>query len=233
MSRDVVAVDGPAASGKSTTARGVARRLGFRHLSSGRLYRAVAWEAARSGWGGGTGEVPADDELERRLEALELELVPDGSGFRVQVDGREPGHALHAPEVGEWTSRLSAQGPVREAVTRRLREAAGRHRMVCDGRDIGTVVFPDAALKVFLTAEPVERARRRLADHGREPTDERIRREAERLRRRDRRDAGRALSPLRRADDAVEVDTTELSPDEVVDRIVAAARARGLSGGEG
>lgn len=232
MSRGVVAVDGPAASGKSTTARGVARRLGFRHLSSGRLYRAVAWQAARREWGGGTGEVPRDDELERRLEALELELVPDGTGFRVLVDGAEPGDALHAPEVGEWTSRLSTRRPVREAVTRRLREAATRHGLVCDGRDIGTVVFPDAALKVFLTADAAERARRRLADHGLEPTEERVRREARRLRRRDRRDAGRALSPLRRADDALEVDTTELSPEEVVDRIVAEARARGLSAAE-
>lgn len=234
MTRRVIAVDGPAASGKSTTARRVARRLGWRHLSSGALYRAVAWGAARDGWGDGEGEdLPPDAELERRLAELELELVPEGIGFRVRVDGEEPGSALHAREVGERTSRLSTRRPVREAVTARLRAAAARRAVVCDGRDIGSVVFPDAGLKVFLTADATERARRRLADRGREATPEALSREADRLRRRDRRDADRELSPLRRTDDAVEVDTTRLSPDQVVSLIVEEARARGLAEGEG
>lgn len=223
MTPVVVAVDGPAASGKSTAARGVAERLGFHHLNSGVLYRAIAWAALERGW--------ADAEastVEDRLEELELDLVPSRAGFRVRVDGREPGPALRSGGVAEAASELSGLGAVRSKVNRLVRGVAERHDLVCDGRDVGTAIFPDAELKVFLTAEPAERARRRLAEEGRTPTPERIERAAARIAARDEADAGRELDPLREAEDAVVIDTTSLDPEKVVDRIAAEAARRGL-----
>lgn len=219
----VVAVDGPAASGKSTAARAAARRLGFRHLNSGLLYRAVAWAAHREGW-----SEAGPDEAGRRLEELRLELEPGDGGYRVRVDGERPGDRLRTEAVGRAASRISRLAPVRERINRLIREEADRWSLVCDGRDVGTAIFPDADLKVWLTASARERARRRLAEVGGEPTDAELRSASERIRARDEADAGRSLDPLRRAEDAVEIDTTDLSPDEVVDRILEAARRRGL-----
>lgn len=219
----VVAVDGPAASGKSTAARAAARRLGFRHLNSGLLYRAVAWAAHRGGWSGA-----GPEEAERRLDELELALEPDDGGYRVVVDRERPGERLRTEAVGEAASRVSRLGPVRERVNRLIREEAARRSLVCDGRDVGTAIFPDADLKVWLTASPRERARRRLAEEGGEPTAPELRRAAERIRARDEADAERSLDPLRRAEDSVEIDTTDLDPDAVVERIVEEARRLGL-----
>lgn len=222
----VIAVDGPAASGKSTAARGAARRLGYRHLNSGLLYRAVAWTALREGW---TEAEP--EEAARRIRSLQLELEPDDDGYRVRIDGQTPGRELRSEEVAEAASRISTLAPVRERVNRLLREEAERRSIVCDGRDVGTAVFPDADLKIWLTAAPRERARRRLAEEGGEPTPSELAGAAERIRSRDEEDAGRALDPLRRARDAVEIDTTELDPEAVVERILDEARSRGLPGG--
>lgn len=228
MSPVVVAVDGPAASGKSTAARGVADRLGFLHLNSGALYRAVAWAALEGGWTEAeAGEVAA------RLAEVELELIPSGATYRVRVDGDEPGVELRSGRVADAASRLSGLAPVRARVNRLIRAAAERDSVVCDGRDVGTAIFPDADLKVFLTADPEERARRRLGDEGVEPTPRRVARTARRIAARDRADSDRELDPLRRADDAVEIDTTALSPDEVVDRIAAEAERRGIGGERG
>lgn len=222
----VVAVDGPAASGKSTAARGVARRLGFGHLNSGLLYRAVGWAARREGW-----DLTEEEEVRRRLEDLELALEPVDGRYRVRVDGERPGDELRAEEVAGAASSVSRLGPVRERVNALIRREAGRRPLVCDGRDVGTAIFPDADLKVWLTASPRERARRRLSEEGGEATPDRIRRTADRIRARDDADAGRSLDPLRRADDAVEIDTTDLDPEEVVERILEAARRRGLDPG--
>lgn len=220
----VVAVDGPAASGKSTAARGVAGRLGFRHLSSGMLYRAVTWAAVRGGWSEASG--PA---LRRRLEALDLELRPEDGGYGVRVDGEAPGDALVSDEVVDRVSEISARPEVRREVNRRVRAEARRADLVCDGRDVGATVFPDADLKVYLVASPEERARRRLLERGEAVDREAVRREAERIGGRDEYDATREVSPLRAADDAVTIDTTDLAPEEVVDRIVELARERGIA----
>lgn len=220
----VVAVDGPAASGKSTAARGVARRLGFRHLSSGTLYRAVTWAAVRGGWDEASG--PA---FRRRLEALDLELHPEDGGYGVRVDGEAPGDALVSDEVVDRVSEISARAEVRREVNRRVRAEARRADLVCDGRDVGATVFPDADLKVYLVASPEERARRRLLERGEALDGEAVRREAERIGGRDEYDATREVSPLRSADDAVTIDTTDLGPGEVVDRIVELARQRGIA----
>lgn len=218
----VIAVDGPAASGKSTTARAVGRRLGFWHVNSGFLYRAITWVALQRGW---DEDAPGFGEAVRGL-AIGLAGTPEEP--RVRIEGVDLGPELHAPEVTDRVSAVAARAPVRERVLTLLREAATARDLVCDGRDIGTVVFPDAELKVFLTASAEERARRRLRDYGEEPTSERVREEAARLRARDVADATRSLAPLRKAEDAVELDTTRLAPEDVVDRIVELAAGRGL-----
>jgi len=223
--RRVIAIDGPAASGKSTTARRVAARLGFTHLNSGLLYRAIAWRALAEAWD------EDDPALEARLRTLHLALVPDGRGLRVVVDGEDPGAVLQGRRVSSRVSAVSTHPAVRAVVLERLREARERFDLVCDGRDIGTTVFPDADLKIFLVADAEERARRRLLDHGEPAGAAAVAREAARLRARDESDAGRAHSPLRRAHDAVEIDTTDRTRDEVVDAIVALALGRGTERG--
>jgi len=230
MSPRVVAIDGPAASGKSTTARRVAEALGFRHLNSGLLYRAVAWAARERGWSASdaAGE-RGDADLEAMLDALDLELVPLDGEYGVRVEGRRPGRELREPDVTGLASALSARGGVRRRVTELVRGEGDRRDVVCDGRDIGTVVFPDADLKIYLDASPRERARRRLLERGEDPGGEALDREAERLEARDEADASRALSPLRPAEDALRLDTTDRSPREVVALIVDEAGRRGIA----
>ncbi|HSM08182.1 MAG TPA: (d)CMP kinase [Gemmatimonadota bacterium] len=216
----VVAIDGPSASGKSTTAREVAARLGLVHLNSGLLYRAVTWAALRDGWI----DTP---EFDGRLAALRLELEPDAPTFRLKIDGEHPGPWLQSAEVTARVSEVSARAAVRERVNQALRAAAEEAGLVVDGRDIGTAVFPDAFLKIFLTASAEERARRRLAERRSNENDEgALTAEAERLRERDRFDASRVIDPLARAEDAVELDSTERGRAEVVDEIVRLYEAR-------
>lgn len=222
--RLVVAIDGPSASGKSTTAREVAIRLGLVHLNSGLLYRAVTWVALRDGW------IDAP-EFDRRLAALRLELEPDAPTFRLLVDGERPGPWLQSAEVTARVSEVSARAVVRERVNEALRAASADAGLVVDGRDIGTAVFPDAFLKIFLTASAEERARRRLAERRADPGDGEqdegaLTAEADRLRERDRYDASRVIAPLARAEDAVELDSTERGRAEVVDEIVRLYEAR-------
>ena len=223
----IVSIDGPAAAGKSTTAAEVARRLGFVHLNSGLLYRALAWKTLSEDWN------PEDDEYGERIRSARVELERKGNGLAVLVDGERPGRTLFGPRVSARVSSVASRGAVRDAVLERLRQAGDQFDLVCDGRDIGTTVFPDADLKVFLVAEPAERARRRLMDQGIEPTPDAVASEAARLERRDRADATREISPLRKADDAIEIDTTERTREEVVAAIVSLARERGIDSREG
>lgn len=222
----IIAIDGPAGSGKSTTAQEVARRLGFRHLDSGAFYRALTYAALRVG-------IPVDswDTLSREeLDALGVRAEPADSGFRLLVDGRDVTPEIRSPEVNAHVSRMARVPAVRDWLLGRLRDAARGVDLVADGRDIGTVVFPDAELKVFLFADPVVRARRRLAQNGiEEPDPATLAAEVERLRERDRMDSEREVAPLRMAEDAIPVDTTSLTFDEQVERIVRLARSR--SGG--
>ena len=210
----VLAIDGPAASGKSTTAHRVADALGFHHLNSGQLYRAITWMTLREGWR------EEDPRFEGRVAALQIELISTDGRLAVRVEGLDPGPELQSRQVADHVSRISRHAVVRERVLELLGAAGRRFDVVCDGRDIGTVVFPRAELKVFLTASPGERARRRLLDHGLDPDADLIAEEARRLRERDRMDSTRVLSPLRKAEDATEIDTTHLSPEEVVRQIV-------------
>lgn len=223
MSDITIAIDGPAASGKSTTAARVARALGYNHLNSGLLYRSITWAAIEHDW-------PSDEDgFNRKLVGLRLELERVGSGYRVLVNGADPGVNLVSPGTSARVSEVSARLAVRDRVLSLLTGEGGRGGVVCDGRDIGTVVFPDAELKIFLVASAEERGRRRLLDHGMEATDEAVKQEAARLAARDAADSSRSVAPLRQASDAVQVDTTEMGAGEVVRRIVSLALDRGAS----
>ncbi len=211
----VIAIDGPAGAGKSTVARALAERLDFTYLDSGAMYRCVALAALERG--ANTGDAEAMGELAASL-AIGFE------GERVELDGRDVSAAIREPRVTEASSRVSVHPAVREAMVAGQRRLIAAGRYVAEGRDIGTVVSPEAPLKVFLTASPEERARRRAGQTGEDP--------AEVLaaqRERDARDEGREHSALRPAEDAVELDTTALALAEVVDRIESLARDRGLA----
>ncbi len=226
----VIAIDGPAASGKSSTARGVAERLGWAHLDSGALYRALTL-ATLDNLGetaGGRGEAWSPQRIVALAEELPVRLVLVGDGFRPEVAGVDVEAAIRTPRVTAGVSEVAALPAVRDWVNRRQREAAAAcpDGVVVDGRDIGTVVFPDAPLKVFLTATPGARAERRLAQRGDPIEPERLRRETEALAARDATDQARPVAPLRPAPDAVVLDTTRLSLEEQVARVVALARQR-------
>jgi len=217
----VVTLDGPAGSGKSTTAREVARRLGYRHLDSGAIYRALTFHLLEQGiaperWSA----LGAAD-----LAAVPLSVDPVEGGFRVLLGDRALGPELRTPEVTGRVPHLAGLPAVREWLIRFQHDAARHGPLVADGRDMGTVVFPDAELKFFLTADLRERARRRLREGGVvAPTEGQIAREADGIARRDRNDSERLLSPLRRPDDAIDVDTTALSFEAQVETIVARVR---------
>jgi cytidylate kinase len=218
----VVAIDGPAGSGKSTVARRVAERAGLRYLDTGATYRALTLALLRRGIQVDDPEAVADAA---KSVDLTLELPPGRAGAaRVLLDGTEPGAALRSPEVNVTVSTVSAVPAVRELLVRLQRSLVGVGGIVVEGRDIGTVVWPDADVKVFLTASEHERARRRRGDaEGGGET-------AETLARRDAIDSGRAVSPTRAASDALVIDSTTRSIDQVVDQLLelieAASAAR-------
>lgn len=215
----VIAIDGPGGSGKSTVSRRVAERLGWAHLDTGAFYRAAALAVLRAG------VAPDDaDGVVRAVEAASIEL-DDG---RVVLGGADVSSEIRGVEVTAVVSAVSALPGVRARMVEAQRAWVDAHgAAVVEGRDIGTVVFPSAPVKVFLTADPAERARRRARDEGRDPDAV-----AADLARRDRSDSTRAASPLQAAPDAVVVDTTELSVDTVVEEVVRLAEAAGLTGSD-
>jgi cytidylate kinase len=210
----VIAIDGPAGAGKSSVARAVANALGFTYLDSGAMYRCVALAAVEAGADLGDGEALG-------VLARGLEIGLDGE--RVDLNGRDVSTVIRSAEVTEAASRVSVHRGVREAMVAEQRRLIASGRYVAEGRDIGTVVSPEASLKVFLTASDEERARRRAAQTG---EDEAAVLAAQRER--DERDETREHSALRAAADAVEIDTTGLALDEVVERVVVLAHERGL-----
>ena len=233
MSIRVIAIDGPAASGKSSTAAAVARRLGWAHLDSGALYRAITLAALdnlgeKAREGGTAAEGWSAQRIVGLADGLPVRLVLVGDVFRPEVAGVDVEKAIRSERVTRRVSEVAAIPEVRHWVNVQQRDAALRHHagVVVDGRDIGTVVFPDAPLKVFLTASPEERARRRLAQRGGRVDPSELRREAAALAARDQADSTRAVAPLRAAADAVVLDTTRLSLDDQVARVVALARDR-------
>ncbi len=211
----VIAIDGPAGAGKSSVARAVAAELGFTYLDSGAMYRCVALAALEAGSGLDDGEA-----LGALAQGLEIGL----DGARVSLGERDVTAAIREPGVTAAASRVSVHPQVREAMVARQRRLIAAGSYVAEGRDIGTVVSPDSPLKVFLTASDEERARRRAAQTG-----EDFESVLDAQRRRDARDTEREHGALRAAEDAVELDTTGLSLEEVVGRVVGLARERGLA----
>jgi cytidylate kinase len=218
MKGPIVTLDGPAGSGKSTTAKAVAARLGFRHLDSGALYRALTFALLESG----VPEDEWDDLTEEQMRALDVRVVPSGGGFDVHVDGRAVREELRTADVTSRVAHLASLRPSR-ATLMTLQRSAGEHgKLVADGRDMATVVFPDADVKVYLVADLAERARRRLRDEGvEEPTEEDVLRQSSSIADRDRQDSEREHAPLRKSEDAQLIDTTRLSFEQQVDAIVA------------
>lgn len=217
MGRIVVAIDGPAGAGKSTASRALAQRLGYGYVDTGAMYRAVGVLAAERGIG-------LEDEaaLGRFVAGLSFELRDGGTALA--VDGRDVSAAIRRADAGELASRVSTRPVVRERLVALQRALGAAGGVVMEGRDIGTVVFPDAPVKLYLTAAPAERARRRATElraRGEQVDEAAL---AEDLAARDRRDSGRAHAPLRPADDARIIDTTHLAFDEVVDRMEEAVR---------
>ena len=219
----IIAIDGPAGSGKSSTAREVARRLGYLHVDSGAFYRALTHALLG-------GDVPADrweDLSAADLDRLRVRGERAGGGLALRVGDRAVAEELRTPEVNASVSRVAAIPAVRAWLLGRLRDLAAATDVVVDGRDIGTEVFPDAPLKVYLFADPEVRARRRLLEQGvADPDDGTLLDEVRRLLERDRLDTERAVSPLRKAGDAVTVDTTALTFEEQIEAILELAKAR-------
>lgn len=224
----IIAIDGPAGSGKSSTAKAVASRLGFRHLDSGAFYRALTFAALDRGLA-----VESWAELDgETLASLGVHTEPGGQGFDFFIGDRSITDDIRSADVNAHVSDMAAIPAVRTWLMDQLRAAADTSDLVADGRDIGTVVFPNADVKVFLIAQSETRAKRRLAEMGNvEPTYIDIQNEVDRLGKRDRMDSQRATAPLKQAPDAIVIDTTALDFEEQVDKIVQfAERARRAAG---
>jgi cytidylate kinase len=216
----IIAIDGPAGAGKSTVARAVARRLGYLFINTGAMYRAVAWKALREG-------VPLDDAgaVGRLAGESLIELTGDVDSTRVLIDGRDITDDIATPHVGQAASVVSTISAVRRALVARQQRMGRAGGVVMEGRDIGTQVFPDAEVKIYLDASPEARAQRRydedLARGVAVASPEEMKEEIER---RDHRDKTRADSPLTQAEDAVYIDSSPMTVDEVVERILEIAR---------
>lgn len=215
----VITIDGPSGSGKGTISRQVAARLGWHFLDSGALYRLVGLAAEHHA-------VPLDDEVTLTTLAahldVEFEADKDGIESRVILEGEDETDAIRTEECGKAASMVAALPPVRQALLERQRAFREPPGLVADGRDMGTVVFPDAGVKVFLTASREERARRRYKQLKGKGVSVTLQHILDELAERDARDSGRSVSPLRAAADAVVIDTTSLTIGEVVENVLAA-----------
>lgn len=221
MKKIKIAIDGPAASGKSTTARLVAKKLGYLYIDSGAMYRAVTLKALREG-------IPTTDDaaLAKIAGQAKIEFTKNGDELRVLLDNEDVTEAIRTPEIAKHISPVAANPKVREILVARQQELGKAGGVVMDGRDIGTVVFPDAELKVYMKASAEERARRRvneLKERGIQADYQKVLQE---IKRRDKADSTRRHGPLRAAADAIIIDTTHLTIDEQVEKIYRLAKER-------
>jgi CMP/dCMP kinase len=224
MNKLIIAIDGPVGSGKSSVARRVADLLGYAYLDSGAMYRAVAWKALREG-------VPLDspEKLADLARATRIDLAPADGVLHVLVDGEDVTERIRSATVSQAASRVAAVPAVRVVLVDEQRRAGAPGGVVMEGRDIGTVVFPHAGLKIFLEASTEVRAERRRQEHLAKGEVFDLAKMLEEVRQRDRRDRERAVSPLARADDAVLVDNTAMDVEETARLIVLLARDRGAA----
>lgn len=207
----IVTIDGPSGAGKSTISRNLAARLGYRYLDTGAMYRAVGLKVQEEGV-----SLEDDASLDKLLAAVEIELIADGGETRVLLDGKDVSGRIRTAEMGMVASQVSANPGVRAKLTELQRQIGGQGSVVAEGRDMGTVVFPEAENKFFLDASPEERARRRieqLREKGHAVDEDEILRQ---IRKRDRDDSTRTHAPLAAADDAIIVDSSYMSIEEVV-----------------
>ena len=220
MKKIVVAIDGPAGAGKSTIAKLAAEKLGYAYIDTGAMYRSVAWKFLQ------TGKAFDEDFISGLSKTMLIDFKPEAKINRVFVDGTEVTDAIRTPEVTAIVSRVAAIGAVREAMVdqqRRMGEAGG---VLMDGRDIGSVVFPNAQLKIFLTASVEERARRRYAEMVAKGQQVDLQQLQADIAERDKQDSERAISPLRQAEDALLLDTSDMGISEVTDRILQLVQER-------
>lgn len=220
MKKIVVAIDGPAGAGKSTIAKLAAEKLGYAYIDTGAMYRSVAWKFLQ------TGQPFDEDFISGLSKTMLIDFKPEAKINRVFVDGTEVTDAIRTPEVTAIVSRVAAIGAVREAMVdqqRRMGEAGG---VLMDGRDIGTVVFPNAQLKIFLTASVEERARRRYAEMVAKGQQVDLQQLQADIAERDKQDSERAISPLRQAEDALLLDTSDMGISEVTERILQLVQER-------
>ena len=219
----VIAIDGPAGAGKSTVAQKVAARLGLTYVDSGATYRAAAFKVLQS-------RISPDDEqgVARLIAQTDIRIITDGLQSRVLVDGEDVTEKIRTSEVTLAAAQVSRLSEVRAKLVAVQRGFAMGRGLVMEGRDIGTVVFPNAALKVFLRADPEERARRRLKQDTKEGRSATLEQTASEIARRDQLDAERKISPLVAAPDAYQIDSTNLAADQVVEQIVELVRQKKL-----
>lgn len=217
MKRLVIAIDGPSGAGKGTISRAIADALGYRHVDTGAMYRAVGWKAAHEG-------VPLDDEAAVSVVAKRAELVVEGGV--VSIDDHDVTRAIRTPEIDKAATAVARLPKVREVLVARQRALGAAGGVVMEGRDIGTVVFPNADVKVYLDASAEERARRRATDTAHTGSQAGQAAVAAAIEARDKADTTRKISPLAIAPDAIHIDTTGVPIEQVVDQVMALVRAR-------
>ncbi|HEY3306021.1 MAG TPA: (d)CMP kinase [Candidatus Binatia bacterium] len=215
MKKLIVAIDGPAGAGKSTVAKRLAKELGYTYMDTGAMYRAFAWKVRQGGI-----DLEDEEKLREVLGQTNVELSEREGNLKVLLDGRDVTTEIRTPELSQWASKISALRPVRERMVELQRAMGARGGVVAEGRDIGTVVFPQAEVKIFLTAGPEERAKRRFAELKEQGKRVSLDETLEEMVERDRRDQERALAPLRRAEDAVAIDSTGRTVDQIMERIM-------------
>lgn len=220
MKKIVVAIDGPAGAGKSTIAKLAAEKLGYAYIDTGAMYRSVAWKFLQ------TGREFDEDYISELANTMIIEFKPEAKVNRVFVDGTEVTEAIRTPEVTAIVSRVAAIGAVREAMVEQQRRMGEIGGVLMDGRDIGTVVFPHAQLKIFLTASVEERARRRYKEMVEKGQQVELAQLQEDIAARDKQDSERAISPLRQAEDALLLDTSDMSIAQVTDKILQLVQER-------
>ncbi|CUU09994.1 cytidylate kinase [Candidatus Kryptobacter tengchongensis] len=218
MKKIIIAIDGPAGSGKSTTARLVAQKLGYIYIDTGAMYRALTLKVIELGIN------PNDESLITKIaENTKIELLYENGNLKVILDGKDVSEKIRSPEVTSLVSIVSAHPKLRDIMVKKQRELGRNGGVVMDGRDIGTVVFPDADLKIFMTADVRERAKRRQKELKAQGFDVEIEKLIKEIEERDKFDSTREIGPLKKADDAIEIDTTNLTIDEQVELVLKKA----------